>query len=189
MDEEVEKRLSELEQEVKALKGRVTKVENHVSHPPHILKLMEEIRRRKMVTVEDLRQNFPHLYGGILTRLFRAVQGSPNFRIVQGCARWSPTYIIYFENEVAQPTDDAILLAIDYFQRIPIAQMTTTVDAIGRKHRIMKGKQGSLEGIIEAYGVDRDKGYQVWEEILRLFFRETRRIEVNQTAKTFQRKY
>jgi len=184
-DESIEERLARLEQKILQHDQRLEKLENHVYHPPHIEKLLNEIKNRKVVTIQELKQHVPKLHGGTITRLYEAVENDQRFRIVPGRARWTQTILAYFGSEGIP--NDAILLAIDYFQRIPAETIVSTVDAMGRRRKTKGGKEGSLEGIMEAYKIDKDKAYEVWQEILRLF---EQRMDIPPGGiKTFRRKY
>lgn len=184
MEKQIGERLVKLETKILEHNKRLETLENHVYHPPHIQRLLNEIKNRSVVTIKELKQHFPKLHGGMLTRLYEAARANGRYRIIPGCARWSPTVIAYFGDEAIP--NDPILLAVDYFQRIPLAGVTYTLDAMGKRRKSYRGKQGSLKGIMAAYTIDKDKAYQVWQEILGLF---KARMLIDHAHKRFRRKY
>lgn len=176
--------ITELKKKVRVLEKELRKLKNHVMHSPHVLKIFVYIQKRGVCTLDDIRNHFPHVYGGTLTRLYLAVRTDERFRIVQSKSRWSPTVFAFFGDSEKPSTPS--LMAVDYFQRTPKAYWRSTTTAKGRKTRILSGKQGTLRGIVDTYNIDLETAKAVFNEIIRLF---GSRIKLSKVGKAFRRLY
>jgi len=171
------KEIEDLREQVTDLRRRLRPTQEDV---------LSMIRRRKVITLTELRKEFPQLWGGSLTRLFQELFSSDRYRVIRSLGgRKVSTVIAYFQTN-SIPGDPS-LLAFDYFQRIPLGKVEVKVSDLGKRYRELVGKQGSFEGIMETYNLDRDKAYEVWTEVDRLF---RDRIEFSKNGKkAFRRKY
>jgi len=171
------KEIEDLREQVTDLRRRLRPTQEDV---------LSMIRRRKVITLTELRKEFPQLWGGSLTRLFQELFSSDRYRVIRSLGgRKVSTVIAYFQTN-SIPGDPS-LLAFDYFQRIPLGKVEVKVSDVGKRYRELVGKQGSFEGIMETYNLDRDKAYEVWTEVDRLF---RDRIEFSKNGKkAFRRKY
>lgn len=164
-DEEVQRLRRELEE----MKKRMQKLENHVNHPPRIAKLLEHIREKRVVTIEELRQVFPKLWGGNLSQLYDAVRSDSSFIVLESKTRWNPSIIAYFGDPYSP--DTATLKAVDLFQRI--SQRSSKKDT-------------TIDDIMNIYNTSLEEANQVYDEVLRLFERQ---IETRKNAsKGFRKK-
>ena len=176
-----EDEIIKLRREIEMLKQQIKLLQNHTSHSPLINKILDYIREVKIISVRDLRQKFPTLYGTNLAKLYMAVRSHPDFRIIEGGTRWYPAIICYIPND--KPTTKEAI-AFDYFQRIPTAKWEIAENEHGKKVKKAIGKEGTIKEIMEKYGISEQEATEVMEEIFRVF---ENRIIINKKDKAFKR--
>jgi len=177
--------IRKLTEDVRSLKRKVAQLEETMHIPPSLASLIKRIQERGVVTTQELQREGFLLYGGNRTRLYEVLRSKPKFRVVPGLARHATAVIAYMGNEELR--EDPSLMAVDYLLQIPVARRVSVVSDTGKRHSGYRGQEGSLEGIMQVYKITKERAYEVWQEIRRLF---SSRIEEDKLGKkTFLRKY
>ncbi|MEM2292775.1 MAG: hypothetical protein QXX41_05820 [Nitrososphaerota archaeon] len=175
--------LQELKKTIRRLEERMNKIEEERTSPL-IRNIIEKIKEKKVITLNELKKEFPTLYGGNLSTLYQVLRNMNGFRIIQSQSRWATPVIAYFGEEENNPKTPE-LIAFDYFQRIPPAAIEYKPNAT-RYRKTIVGKEGSLKEIKEKYNLTEEQAQQVWDILTNLF---KTRIIINKMDKKFIRKY
>lgn len=175
--------IKRLWEEVERLKQEIKILKNHINHPPLINKILDYVREAKIITIPELRQKFPTLYGANLTDFYNAVRENPDFTVIEGRAQWYPTVVAYTPNKEPKTPEE---IAVDYFKRIPIMRWEIRVSPNGRRYKVPVGKAGSIQGIMDTYKITREQAETIMNIITTVF---AKRILLDKKGEAFLRKF
>lgn len=109
--------MSELEELKKKVHRLEIAVRNHMKHPKTISVFLAYIRDKGLVHMNEMRKEYPTLYGGNLSRLYDAIRGyKDDFEIFSQKGRSGDVIIAYLPK--LRENNPIKLHALDYFKRI-----------------------------------------------------------------------
>jgi len=162
---------------------RIRYLENHALHRHDINQILDWLRKVGAATTSELRRKFPFLVGTPLSRLYRAIDELEDFIRLSGVGRGVQTVLAYLpKNSKLTPRQ----IAVHYFLSIKPAKQERMVTERGRLTWKWKGKDGTLEEIMNKYQANPETAKEIMNQIIHLF---NRRIILAPNKTMFKRKY